>query len=732
MKKSKLSVIVSVMLLYSSFASVAGAEEAANTSSDVEEVEVTADRIKQINPVNITVVNADEIKAQGARNVAEALKDVSGLYITNNDAQGKSIAMFRGSDAENTRVFVDGIPLSPVGDGKVDLRAIPSENIEKIEVIKGAVPVIYGTNAPGGIIYITTKKAGDKAGQTVSITTGSHREKSIFASASGKNGKLSYLVDVKKENTDGYTAHAQGKDNYFDGKFNFDISPKASVTIVGSYTEKNYQIPNRIDPATGQIYSKGSLATVSSGDYLAYTYNWEYEPWKNKYIGMLYNQKLSDNNELSLRLYRTNENSHLKGFGWLQGNVADINNDWAHVYTDGTVKGLELQDTIRTSRANTVIWGYTHESRDYQQKQDSIMVWVDPNDKDQKKQYYLGMDHSNYEYTGKSFYLQDSANINQRLAVTFGFRHDDISDHAGLHLDSTRAIPDQRGKGTANKPQVSFNYSLADKTLLHGAFGKSYRWPNVTERLHPGGSYGETDIVNFFTKDPNTGETTDGHVPWYQWRDGTWHKYTSDCTYVLPEEAINREIGLTHSFHSGLKFDVTYFSKNITNMIKGQSYSYAPTSDPYYYNIPSVQMHGYEVQVSHQIAKRIKGFLSYSYTNAWDPIMMQQVCDVAPRKFSYGFNYTGQDGINAYLSMNYVGSYQSQFSTGNGNGNGDSNLAKTLTIPGHHTVDLRVSKRVNNEEYYVRVTNLLNEKYYSGFYLVAPGRYVEFGTNISF
>ncbi|MEM5769856.1 MAG: Plug domain-containing protein, partial [Bacillota bacterium] len=138
MSKSKeVAVMAAAILMYSYFAATVAAEEANNNDTALEEIVVTGSKLS---PTKFTVVTEAEIKAKGAQTVAEALKDVAGLYVTSSNAKGKKIAQFRGSDADNTKIFIDGVPLSPVGDGRVDLSNIPTDNIAKIEIIKGAVP----------------------------------------------------------------------------------------------------------------------------------------------------------------------------------------------------------------------------------------------------------------------------------------------------------------------------------------------------------------------------------------------------------------------------------------------------------------------------------------------------------------------------------------------------------------------------------------------------------------
>ncbi|TWH51619.1 TonB-dependent siderophore receptor [Sporomusa sp. KB1] len=698
MKKKKLAFLASCLLLYSSFPLAVTAAEEANTGGDteVEEVVVTAAAFKQLNPVKFTVITEDEIKSKGAQNAADALKDVTGLYITSSNTKGKAIAQFRGSDADNTKIFIDGVPLSPVGDGKVDLRNIPADNIEKIEIIKGAVPVIYGTDAPGGVIYITTKKATQKMAESLTITSGSNNTQRYFASVGGDTGKFNYNFTAKKEDTDGYTAHSKLSADYYSGKMSWDINNKSSLTLFGSYSERQEEQPNRIDPATGLIVlnSGRSGATTGKSSYWSNSYDWEYDPIKNSYTGALYNQKLNANSELSFKVYRSKENSHLL--------AALLNTtDKLNLWWDGTVKGYELQNTIRTSKVNTATWGYSYETRSFTEQSNS--------------------GHSYYDYTGKSFYLQNVTNLG-KLATSFGYRHYENSDNANIRTIAYNSPATQYGKGTADDPVFSLNYALSDKTNLHGSIGKSYRWPNAKERSGPGGIYPYSDTQTYLTN-------SDGSVTYYYvMADGSLSQGTV-CDYLLPETAINRELGLGYSLH-GFKFDITYFNKDITNMIKGQGFGQQHTQ---YYNIPHVDMHGFEVEINKKIADHVKGFLNYTYTNAFDTLLQLQVRDIPYRKFSLGLNYTGQDGLNANLALNYIGSCTSAFSNGNGNGSGDSPTRMLVQkLPSYSTVDLKVSKTVDNRDYYIKISNLFDKKYYAGAYLAAPDRYIETGVTVKF
>ena len=691
-KGSKLAVLTSCMLIYASLVSIADAEEAITDDTKLEGVIVTDSQLNPLKiPVKMTVVTAEEIKSKGAQTVAEALKDVAGLSVVAGSVKGKTYGQIRGSDASSTKVIIDGVMISSVGDARVDLAMLSTDNIEKIEIIKGPVPVIYGTNAPGGVIFITTKNGSGKSSGAVSIARGSWDTDTYSASFSGATDNLNYYFGAKSQKTDGYTVHSAEESEYYNGKIKWDLNPKASLTVFGSYSESEKQFPNRINPANGQIYgypgSGGCLSQRNSyfggGGGPGATKDWEYDPVKQTYIGAVYNQKLDKDNDISLKVYQSTLKSLLKTSGYQSL-------DW-----DGTVNGYELQHTIRISPANTATWGYAYETRDFVEKSTNGSGTT-PNGT---------YNRADYEYTGRSFYIQDVIKLNRKLSTSFGYRHNENTDSMTVHGPNGSIYwPDQKDSFTSNDPVFTLNYKLNESTAIHGSVGKSFRSPNVMERSAPGGTYAPLGITS--------------------------------SPYLLPEEGLNREVGLEYSANTGFGIDVTLFTRDITNMIKGGGGGGGRTQ---YYNIPDVDMHGYEVEVSQKFNDRYKAFANFTYTNAYDTRVQMQVSDTPYRKFAYGLSYTGEDGINANLAVKYVGASRSMYSEGNGNGAGDGNANvdytnswMTRNLPAHHVVDFRISKTQGNKEYYFTIQNLFDKDYYSGAYMIAPGRYIEAGTTIKF
>lgn len=120
---------------------------------------------------SIQEIDEEDIRALGAKNVAEALVAVTGLQIgttptsVSANGKGEQLAGLRGFDPRNVIVLIDGVPLYEPYFHVLDLRQIPVGAIAKIKIIKGPASVLYGPNGMGGVINIITKKgAGEPQG----------------------------------------------------------------------------------------------------------------------------------------------------------------------------------------------------------------------------------------------------------------------------------------------------------------------------------------------------------------------------------------------------------------------------------------------------------------------------------------------------------------------------------------------------------------------------------------
>ena len=125
------------------------------------EVVVSAEnaRVKEVAVVN--EITAEDIKATNSKTLAEALFSAPGVRVTTGAKNAPNVSI-HGFAQHRILVLIDGVPYYETRYGSLDLNQIPTENIAKIEITKGAASVLYGANALGGVVNVITKKPSGK------------------------------------------------------------------------------------------------------------------------------------------------------------------------------------------------------------------------------------------------------------------------------------------------------------------------------------------------------------------------------------------------------------------------------------------------------------------------------------------------------------------------------------------------------------------------------------------
>jgi vitamin B12 transporter len=135
---------------------------AAPTASSLSTVVVTATRTEQ--PADQTIastvlIGRDDIERAGTLTLAELLQRFGGVEIRSTGGAGQPASVFlRGANSNHTLVLVDGLRLNSATTGAAALEHIPIDNIERIEIVKGALSGLYGADALGGVIQVFTRK----------------------------------------------------------------------------------------------------------------------------------------------------------------------------------------------------------------------------------------------------------------------------------------------------------------------------------------------------------------------------------------------------------------------------------------------------------------------------------------------------------------------------------------------------------------------------------------------
>jgi outer membrane cobalamin receptor len=130
------------------------------------------DNDKYLSPGSVTVIRPEE-RGGEQRSLPDLLDEVPGLRVIRLQGRhGYSVASVRGSTSSQVAIYVDGILMNLQSEAAVDLSAIPTDDVERVEVYKGYIPAQFGAQAMGGVINIVTKSPG-KPEARVSLGVGS-------------------------------------------------------------------------------------------------------------------------------------------------------------------------------------------------------------------------------------------------------------------------------------------------------------------------------------------------------------------------------------------------------------------------------------------------------------------------------------------------------------------------------------------------------------------------------
>ena len=192
----------------------------------------------------ITSIDKQEMLKRGVTNLREALDNQLGIDLAQDNVFGSSVSI-NGISGEGIKVLVNGVPIVGRIDGKLDLSQINLNNVERIEIVKGPLSVIYGSDALGGVINIITKEQKDNwdvyakgfyesVGQyNVGVGGGFHKKNRFI------------LIDAGRNFFDGYSAidtarrkEWRPKEQYFaNTKFGFQKSKIRSWAELAFFRE---------------------------------------------------------------------------------------------------------------------------------------------------------------------------------------------------------------------------------------------------------------------------------------------------------------------------------------------------------------------------------------------------------------------------------------------------------------------------------------------------------------
>jgi vitamin B12 transporter len=165
---------------------------------------------------SVSLISEEKLKETQAQDIATALQGENGVDVISSGAQGGNTAVFlRGANPEHTLILIDGIEAnSSINPTRAfNLSDLASNNIERIEILRGPQSTLYGSDAMGGVINIITKK-GSKEGETsASVEAGSYNTIISKAESNGVKDNLNYSLGALRKDSDNISSARGGAEH---------------------------------------------------------------------------------------------------------------------------------------------------------------------------------------------------------------------------------------------------------------------------------------------------------------------------------------------------------------------------------------------------------------------------------------------------------------------------------------------------------------------------------------
>jgi len=434
---------------------------------------------------SVTVITAAEIAREQRRTLPDALSTVPGLNIVQTGGPGGQTSVFlRGTNSNHVKVLLDGIDVTDPSNPNqsFDFAHMLTGDIERIEVLRGPQSGLYGADAIGGVISITTKKGEGPPKAYGTMEGGSFGTFNQYAGVSGSQDRFSYAFNVQhwrststpvtptallspgeKRNNDLYD------NKTFSTRMGYDFNDAFSVNVVTRYTDAKLRFTSDFNDNAGPDFLQSEQ--LSHQSYTRGEGVWSLFDGRFKnYFGVAYTNVQS-------------QNTFPVDAGLIPSN------------NEGTRTKFDWRGVASVAEGQTVVVGLEDEM--------------------------FGLIHSGpfggvpvASNANKAAYVEWQAQFAQRFFLVSNVRHDD-NDAFGSH-QTFRLAPAFLVPGTETKLKASYGTGFKAPTLsqLHSDFPpqffsnpnlqpeESKGWdagfeqPFVNDRVRVGATYFHIDITN--------------------------------------------------------------------------------------------------------------------------------------------------------------------------------------------------------------------------------------------
>lgn len=215
--------------------------------ANLQELVVTANRLPEPEwaaAAHTTILYGAELERAGIEFVADALRQVAGAAMARSGSFGAITSLFlRGGESDYVQVLVDGVRVNQPG-GAFDFASLTTDNVERIEIVRGPASALYGSDAMSGVVQIFTRRGSGRPRGNVSFQGGSYGTRRWQGGLSGGTGSLSYAFSLGRNETDGILDfNNEFLQTTVTGRVQGQLDEKTDAAVSVRYEDRRFHYP---------------------------------------------------------------------------------------------------------------------------------------------------------------------------------------------------------------------------------------------------------------------------------------------------------------------------------------------------------------------------------------------------------------------------------------------------------------------------------------------------------
>ena len=411
----------------------------------------------------VEIITEEDLKRRQIKMVSEALRLSQGLTVFSNGGPGTSTSVrIRGSNSDQVLVLIDGAIMNSATTGSFDFANLTTDNIERIEILRGAQSMLWGADAMGGVINITTKRGTGAPSASAFFEYGSFSSIREGGQVSGKTGIVDYSAAISRWDYTGFSAvnYRRGASER-DGFHNWQTSARLGVALPHEgRLDFNFRLlQGRVNIDNGFSPGSDTLGSFNSSQQFVYSaaYTQPITTWWNQVLTV--SRQTEDSESFSGTTQRNLQTGVVSTPFLYRSQINTLSNR------------IEWQHNIQIAKPLLLSAGY--QFREQQGQNRDLLT--------------NNLDIPNKIVSSNAGFAQAQLNLWERVFATAGVRYDDYNVFGGATTYRTTAGYLHQETGTKIRSSYATGFRAPSVNQLYFPdFGKSDLKPERSQSMDIG------------------------------------------------------------------------------------------------------------------------------------------------------------------------------------------------------------------------------------------------------